>query len=67
VVVLFGARFELGSDLPELVLVLAQLPFEVDELRLDIALLHTLQVHLLCQQVNLVLLLGRQLVMRSLH
>ena len=66
-VILLRPRLELGSDGAQLVLVLAKLSLIVDELRLDIALLDALQVHLLRQQVDLILLLRGQLVVRLLN
>ena len=66
-VVLLRPRLEFGSDGAQLILVLAKLSLIVDELRLDIALLDALQVHLLRQQVDLILLLRGQLVVRLLN
>ena len=66
-VVLLRPCLELGSDGAQLILVLAKLSLIVDELRLDIALLDALQVHLLRQQVDLILLLRGQLVVRLLN
>ena len=66
VVVLLSPRLKLGRDAPQLVLRLPRLTLEVQHLGLGVAVAHPDQVQLLGQQIDLVLLLGSQLVMRLL-
>ena len=63
VVVLLSPRLKLGRDAPQLVLRLPRLTLEVQHLGLGVAVAHPDQVQLLGQQIDLVLLLGSQLVM----
>ena len=66
-VILLCSRLKLGRDPTELVLGLTSLAFEMQNLGLSVTLAYTDQVQLLRQQINLVLLLRSQLVMRLLN
>ena len=66
-VILLCAGLQLRSYLAKLVLALSKLSFVVHKLSFDVPLLHSLQIDIFREQVNLILLFDRELVMRFLH
>lgn len=66
-VILLCAGLQLRSYLAKLVLALSKLSFVVHKLGFDVPLLHSLQIDIFREQVNLILLFDRELVMRFLH
>ena len=65
-VILLCAGLQLRGYLTKLVLALSKLSFIMHKLGFDVPLLHSLQIDILREQVNLVLLFDRELVMRFL-